>query len=44
MESVLRAHLVALAGRTELLAGLNQQAFIDIDSGVADCGAAGTSR
>jgi hypothetical protein len=32
LESVLREHLVALAGRTELLAGLDQQAFIDIDS------------
>jgi hypothetical protein len=32
LESVLREHLVALAGRTELLAGIDQQAFIDIDS------------
>jgi hypothetical protein len=32
LESVLRAHLVALAARTELLAGLDEQAFIDIDS------------
>ena len=32
LESVLRAHLVALAGRTEVLAGLDEQAFIDIDS------------
>jgi hypothetical protein len=32
LESVLREHLIALAGRTELLAGLDQQAFIDIDS------------
>jgi hypothetical protein len=32
LESVLREHLIALAGRTELLAGLAQQAFIDIDS------------
>jgi hypothetical protein len=29
---VLREHLVALAARTQLLAELNQQAFIDIDS------------
>jgi hypothetical protein len=32
LESALREHLVALAGRTELLAGIGQQAFIDIDS------------
>src|SRR3954447_17064549 len=32
LESVLRAHLVALTARTELLAGLDEQAFIDIDS------------
>jgi hypothetical protein len=32
LESVLRDHLVALAGRGELLAGIAQQAFIDIDS------------
>jgi hypothetical protein len=32
LESVLREHLIALAGRTELLAGIDQQAFIDIDS------------
>jgi Transposase DDE domain group 1 len=32
LESVLREHLVALAARTELLAGIDQQAFIDIDS------------
>lgn len=32
LESVLREHLVALAGRGELLAGIAQQAFIDIDS------------
>ena len=32
LESVLREHLIALAGRAELLAGLDQQAFIDIDS------------
>jgi hypothetical protein len=32
LESVLREHLVALAGRTELLAGIEAQAFIDIDS------------
>jgi hypothetical protein len=32
LESVLREHLVALAGRTELLAGIQTQAFIDIDS------------
>src|SRR3954469_23828842 len=32
LESVLREHLVALAGRAEVLAGLDEQAFIDIDS------------
>jgi hypothetical protein len=32
LESVLREHLIALAGRTELLAGIQAQAFIDIDS------------
>ena len=32
LESVLREHLCALAERTELLAGIEQQAFIDIDS------------
>jgi hypothetical protein len=32
LESVLREHLVALAGRTELLAGIQAQAFVDIDS------------
>ena len=32
LESVLREHLVALAERTELLAGIDEQAFIDIDS------------
>src|ERR671921_379093 len=32
LESVLREHLVALATRTEVLAGLDEQAFIDIDS------------
>src|SRR3954453_18844926 len=32
LESVLREHLAALAERTELLAGLDEQAFIDIDS------------
>src|SRR4051794_32855279 len=32
LESVLREHLVALAGRTELLAGIQVEAFIDIDS------------
>jgi Transposase DDE domain group 1 len=32
LESVLGEHLVALAGRTELLAGIEDQAFIDIDS------------
>jgi hypothetical protein len=32
LESVLREHLAALAERTELLAGLADQAFIDIDS------------
>lgn len=32
LESVLREHLVALVGRTELVAGIDKQAFIDIDS------------
>src|SRR5215211_6147632 len=32
LESVLREHLIAPAARTELLAGLADQAFIDIDS------------
>ena len=32
LESVLRKHLCALARRTELLVGIEQQAFIDIDS------------
>src|SRR5918997_4438788 len=32
LESVLREHLVALAERTEVLAGIDEQAFIDIDS------------
>jgi len=32
LESVLREHLIALAGRTELLAGIESQVFIDIDS------------
>jgi hypothetical protein len=32
LESVLREHLIALAERTELLAGIETQAFIDIDS------------
>lgn len=32
LESVLREHLVALAARTELLTGIDQQAFVDIDS------------
>src|SRR5918994_7569446 len=32
LESVLREHLIALAARTELLAGPADQAFIDIDS------------
>ena len=32
LESVLREHLVALAERAELLAGIDEQAFIDIDS------------
>ena len=32
LESVLREHLVALTARTELLPGLDEQAFIDIDS------------
>src|SRR4051794_22065737 len=32
LESVLREHLVALAGRTPVLAGIDEQAFIDIDS------------
>ena len=31
LESVLREHMVALAGRTELLAGTQRQAYIDID-------------
>ena len=29
---MLREHLVALAARTELLTGIDQQAFVDIDS------------
>lgn len=32
LESVLREHLIALTGRCELLPGLADQAFIDIDS------------
>ncbi len=32
LESVLGEHLVALAGSTELLTGIEEQAFIDIDS------------
>src|ERR671910_808515 len=32
LESVLREHLVALAARAEVLAGIDDQAFIDIDS------------
>jgi hypothetical protein len=32
LESVLREHLIALAGCTQLLSGIDQQAFIDIDS------------
>ena len=32
LESVLREHLVALAGRTPVLVGLAEQAFVDIDS------------
>jgi hypothetical protein len=32
LESVLRQHLCALAERTEVLVGIEQQAFIDIDS------------
>lgn len=32
LAAVLRAHLVNLAGRTELLADIGEQAFIDIDS------------
>ena len=32
LESVLRAHLVALAGRTDILPGIADRAFIDIDS------------
>src|SRR3954454_3800966 len=32
LESVLREHLCVLAGRTPALAGLDEQAFIDIDS------------
>jgi len=31
LESVLREHLVALAARTEVLAGIAEQAFIDLD-------------
>ena len=32
LESVLREHLCVLAGRTEVLVGIDEQAFIDIDS------------
>ena len=32
LESVLREHLAALAERTQLLVGIDEQAFIDIDS------------
>jgi Transposase DDE domain group 1 len=32
LESVLRQHLVALVERSEMLAGIQEQAFIDIDS------------
>src|SRR3954464_15364129 len=32
LESVLREHLCALAERTELLAGIDEQVFVDIDS------------
>ncbi len=32
LESVLRQHLIALVERTQMLAGIEQQAFIDIDS------------
>ena len=32
LESVLRARLVALAGRTDILPGIADRAFIDIDS------------
>ena len=32
LESVLREHLVALCGRVDLLAGADEQVFIDIDS------------
>jgi hypothetical protein len=32
LESVLREHLCVLAGRTPALAGIDEQAFIDIDS------------
>jgi hypothetical protein len=32
LESVLREHLVALTGHSKLLAGIERQAFIDIDS------------
>jgi hypothetical protein len=32
LESALRQHLVALVERTEMLAGIQEQAFIDIDS------------
>jgi hypothetical protein len=32
LESVLREHLVALTGRTDVLTGIDEQVFIDIDS------------
>src|SRR4051812_14800400 len=32
LESVLREHLAVLAARTELLVGIDEQAFLDIDS------------
>jgi hypothetical protein len=32
LESVLRQHLITLAERTDVLAGIDEQAFIDIDS------------
>ena len=32
LESVLRQHLIALTERTELLVGIDDQVFVDIDS------------
>ena len=32
LESVLRQHLIALVARTQMLAGIEEQAFVDIDS------------